>query len=62
MSRFDEQGYLHPTDNDLLETNALVHLAFCRECNQYALPLPEPFESLRSRNRAEVAHDAPNTP
>lgn len=40
MSRVDENGTVHPTDNDPWSVQAQTHLAFCRECNPYALPTP----------------------
>jgi hypothetical protein len=40
VSRVDENGTRHPTDNDPWDIKAQTHLAFCRECNPYALPTP----------------------
>jgi hypothetical protein len=40
VSRVDENGTVHPTDNDPYNAQTATHLAFCRECNPYALPTP----------------------
>lgn len=38
MSRVDETGTVHPTDDDPVSPGAMTHLAHCFECNVFALP------------------------
>ena len=38
MSKVDEHGVVHPTEEDLLDVQAMTHIAFCPVCNKYALP------------------------
>lgn len=38
MSKVDENGTVHPTEEDPWSIEAQAHFAFCRECNRYALP------------------------
>jgi len=43
VARVDEDGVLHPTDEDPISYGADLHLLYCRECNPYALnPPPSP--------------------
>lgn len=41
MAWVDENGCRHPTPDDELELTAMLHIAFCPQCSQYALPMPE---------------------
>lgn len=38
MSRVDEKGTVHVTDDDPWTKEAITHMAHCLECNPYALP------------------------
>lgn len=38
MSRVDENGIVHPTDEDPWDAQAQTHYAFCKTCNIYAMP------------------------
>lgn len=40
MSRVDENGVWHPTPSDPWDVQTKAHIAYCRECNLYALPIP----------------------
>jgi hypothetical protein len=40
VSYVDEKGTAHPTDSDPWDAKTQAHLAFCKVCNPYALPVP----------------------
>lgn len=58
MSRIDENGVIHPTNEDPISHEADVHIAFCPECSPYALKKARDLRVPVEGDRVQVVEDA----